>query len=61
MNIVSYNKFLREIDKMCYKIASSNLQIDAIVPALRSGMIPSFKISERLNLPVMVDEKFMLA
>ena len=57
MNIVSYNKFLRETDKMCHKIASSDLQIDAVVPALRSGMIPAFKIAERLNLPIMVDEK----
>ena len=57
MNIISYNKFLRETDKMCHKIASSDLQIDAVVPALRSGMIPAFKIAERLNLPIMVDEK----
>lgn len=57
MNIISYNELLIESDKLVHKIASSNLHFDAVVPALRSGMIPAFKIAERLNLPIMINEE----
>lgn len=59
MNIVSYKRFMKEIDILCHKVAAQNstLKLEAIVPALRSGMIPAFKIAERLNLPIMIDEK----
>lgn len=57
MNIVSYKRLYKEIDVLCHKIASSNIRIDAVVPALRSGMIPAYKIAERLNLPIMIEEK----
>ena len=57
MNIVTYPQFYRAIDKLCYAVAYSNLKIDAIVPALRSGMIPAFKIAERLHVPIMIGEE----
>ena len=57
MNIVSYKSFYTHCDRMCHKIATSGIKIDAICPVLRSGMIPGFKIAERLNLPVMINNK----
>ena len=55
MNIITYQQLYKAIDKLTYDIAYSNIQIDAVVPALRSGMIPAFRIAEKLHLPIMVE------
>jgi len=57
VKIVSYIQFNHMIDKLVHKIASSNVPIQAVVPVLRSGMIPAFRIAERLNVPVVVHNK----
>ena len=57
MNIVSYPQFYEAIDRLCYSIAASEIKIDAVVPALRSGMIPAFKIAEKIHAPIMVGEE----
>jgi len=55
MKFVSYKKFDRMIDDLTMKILKSYQKIDAVVPVLRSGMIPAFKIAQKLNVPIMVD------
>lgn len=57
MNIVSYKSFYTYCDNLCYNIATCDVNVDAICPVLRSGMIPGFKIAERLNLPVMINDE----
>jgi uncharacterized HAD superfamily protein/hypoxanthine phosphoribosyltransferase len=55
MKFVSYKKFDRMIDDLTMKILKSYQKIDAVVPVLRSGMIPAFKVAQKLNVPIMVD------
>lgn len=56
MNIVSYQTFYSAIDTLCYAISKSNVKIDAIVPIMRSGMIPAYKIAEKLHLPILIGD-----
>ena len=55
-NIVSYDLFMKLINKSCKYILGNQIKVDAIVPVMRSGMIPAFKIAEILHKPILIDD-----
>jgi uncharacterized HAD superfamily protein/hypoxanthine phosphoribosyltransferase len=57
LNIVSYSELMKGVDHGIRHLCSLGLNIDAVVPVLRSGMIPAFRISEKLHKPILIDDK----
>ena len=55
LNFISYQQLLKDTRKIVEKIPKN--KYDAVVPILRSGSIPAFIIAEKLNLPLLIEEK----
>ena len=51
---LSYNRFLKYIDKLCKNLQSyieeNKIKIDYICPILRSGAVPAVYIANKLNI-----------